>query len=178
LALVFLLFGTLLSAKTPEVNKDEIPDQFLSAPAGSKLPNGVQIWDVSQAMKALQTPHAYLWIDTRPTSLFHDGTLKPAIHLAYHKNEQPMTGADGPMLTKEKLQALIGGKSKVVFFCQGPKCHRSFNAALRAVDVWGIPASKVVWFRAGFPPTYKYIMSQPAYKKRAAHFIKGKILNR
>lgn len=178
IVLISLLSATVLLAALPEVDKGKVPGNYLKAASGSRLANGVQIWDEAQTIAALKSGQPILWIDTRPASLYREGSLKPALQLAYHKDLGVLMKNAGPRLTQGKLRSLMRGKSKVVFFCQGPKCHRSYNAALRSVQNWGYPASKVVWLRAGFPRVYKYIMARPALKKRKARFIKGRILNR
>ncbi len=45
-----------------EVDKDKIPEKYLKAPAGSKLPNGVTIWDVPQAMPEIKKRANHLWV--------------------------------------------------------------------------------------------------------------------
>ncbi len=161
-----------------EVDKDKIPEKYLKAPAGSKLPNGVTIWDVPQAMPEIKKRANHLWVDTRPYSLYRDGSIKDAVCLVYHKNEGILKKNAGPRLTRQSLYNAMRGKEKIVFFCQGPRCHRSYNAAIRAVEVWNISADRVVWFRGGFPLLYKHIMLNPPLRKRRVRYMQGFILSR
>jgi hypothetical protein len=65
----------------------------------------------------------------------------------------------------------------VIFFCQGPKCHRSYDAALRSVAEYGMAPSKVVWYRDGYPNLEKHILATPKLKKRISKYLMGDIVN-
>jgi hypothetical protein len=177
LGIIMVLVVLPLSAMV-EVEKGKIPEKYIKAPAGSKLPNGVVIWDVPQAMPEIKKRANHLWVDTRPYSLYRDGSIKDAVCLVYHKNEGILKKNAGPRLTRQALYNAMRGKDKIVFFCQGPKCHRSYNAAIHAVEDWGLPANRVVWFRDGFPRLYKHIMQSPPLRKRRVRYMQGFILSR
>lgn len=176
MALIFALSFTLLFAAIPEVDKGKIPNQYINS-AVKKLPNGITIWDAQEAITAIDSGNtSYLWIDCSPKQIFATSTLKPAINLVYHKNEEVWKQNAGPRLTRATLNARKSGKTKIIYFCQGPRCHRSFNAALRSVQNWGIPVSQVVWLRAGAPGVLKHVLTQPQLKSRMNKYIKGTVL--
>ncbi len=60
---------------------------------------------------------------------------------------------------------------KVVMFCQGPKCHRSYNAAFVAVTRWGYKPENMIWFRAGYPHLLKEVKGNPKLKRKAKKYI-------
>lgn len=154
-----------------EVGKGQIPADHLQA--GTKvLPWNVAVWDVDEAVKAIKKREKILWVDTRPTSFFEQGTVRGAVLMVYDQ-----TGAsypDGePICTAAHLKKRMqkAGADKVVFFCQGPKCHRSYNAAYVAVTDWGIDPSQVVWFRAGYPQLFKAVSETPKLKRKAKRYL-------
>lgn len=169
LVCLFLMVG---AASAQEVGKGKIPADHLPATLKA-LPWGVSAWDVDEAVAGLKDKESkILWVDTRPSSFFKQGTVRDAVLLVYDK-----TGAsypDGePVCTKESLEAAMAatGAETVVFFCQGPKCHRSYNAAYVAVKEWGMDPAKVVWFRAGYPNLFKAVGETPKLKRKAARYL-------
>lgn len=154
-----------------EVGKGQIPEDHLQA--GMKvLPWKVAVWDVDEAVAAIQGGEKILWVDTRPTSFFEQGTVRDAVLMVY--DQSGATYPDGePLCTSESLKAAMqaAGAEKVVFFCQGPKCHRSYNAAYVAVMDWGLDPSQVVWFRAGYPQLFKAVSETPKLKRKAKRYV-------
>ena len=154
-----------------EVNKGEIPAEHLDESC-KKLPWGVAVWDIPEAVAHLKSAGKILWVDTRPESFFDKGTVRDAILLTYDKSGEP-----GNKLTRESLESALSatGLSKtdatIVFFCQGPKCHRSYNATYVAATQWGFPPEKIVWFRSGYPLLLKDVRSNPKMKRKAKQYI-------
>lgn len=182
----FLFIFSVASGAEPakgtleEVSKGDIPEKYLKKTL-KKLPIGIRVWDVEETFKNFNDKNV-VWIDTRPSSFFQNGTFRPAVNYVYNKNEKIVISSkerETP-LTKaalKDLQKQSGVKEPVfVFFCQGPKCHRSYNAALATVQRWGYPADRIVWLRAGFPNVLKAIDTNPKLKMKKARYIKGKIL--
>jgi hypothetical protein len=165
-------------AEAAEVNKGEIPAEHLDK-ALKALPWGVQIWDIDEAKAAFKDKEAtVLWIDTRPASFFDQGTMKDAQMFVYDQ-----TGASYPdgekILTKDALDAAVADANPtyIVFFCQGPKCHRSYNAAYKAVTDWGYDTDKIVWFRDGYPIWLQTIQNDPRMKRRAQRYLSDAAVN-
>lgn len=184
--ILLLLTGSVFAAteckECEEVDKGRIPEQFLD-PTLKVLPSGIAIWDLEEAVPALKEKEAkYLWVDTRPGSFLEIGTIKNAVNLVCDLQGVAIPDADAPnAITKEKLVAAMKAIDPdinavtVIFFCQGPKCHRSYNAALRSVKEYGLSIDKVVWFREGYPNLEKQILSDPKLKRRITNFLRGKV---
>jgi len=166
---VFAFLSTPLFAA--EVNKGAIPADHI-AKSCKVLPWGVKVWDVQEAVSHLKAKESVLWIDTRPKSFFKKGTVRGALLMPYNKS-----GAAGNEMTADKLEAAVkaAGMSKemakVVFFCQGPKCHRSYNAAYIAVSQWGYKAENIVWYRGGYPSLFKEVKKNSKLKRKAKRYI-------
>lgn len=171
LCIIPLALMLTLPATADEVNKGRIPSDHL-VKSCKVLPWGVSVWDLDEATASLKAKEKVIWVDTRPESFFKKGTVRNASLMPYNK-----TGAKGNMLTPEKLQALIEkngldkSSAKVAFFCQGPKCHRSYNAAYVAVAEWGYSPENVIWFRDGYPNLFKGIKSDAKLRRRAKAYI-------
>jgi hypothetical protein len=154
-----------------EVEKGAIPGEHLSKSL-KKLPWNAAIWDVKEAVTQLKSSKKALWIDTRPESFFTKGTVKNAILLPYNK-----TGKKGNDMTEETLGDAVSAaglekdSAKIIFFCQGPKCHRSYNASFIAITQWGYPPANIVWFRAGYPHLMKEVQNNPKLKRKAKKYI-------
>ena len=167
-----------------EVAKGKIPAQFLDKSIKT-LPSGIQIWDNEEALPALKDKKGkYLWVDTRPGSFLKIGTIKNAVNLVCDLKGVPIAPADkANAFSREKLEAEMKKISPditqvtVIFFCQGPKCHRSYDAALRSVSEYGMAPSKIVWYRDGYPNLEKYILATPKLKKRISKYLMGSIVN-
>jgi Rhodanese-like domain len=167
---VLCIFFTL-TAQAQEVGKGKIPTDQLAS-SYTNLPWACPIWDVKEALTQLKSDEKVLWVDTRPESFFKKGTVRGAVLFPYNKKEVPDNA-----LTKETLAAALteagvskdGGK--IIFFCQGPKCHRSYNATFIAVTDWGYKAENVIWFRAGYPHLLKEIKNNPKLKRKAKKYI-------
>lgn len=155
-----------------EVDKGKIPADHL-VKSLKTLPSGDAIWDVEEAVAGLKDKEAkILWVDTRPSSFFKQGTVRDAVLLVYDKSGA--TYPDGePVCTQETLAAAVAaaGADKVVFFCQGPKCHRSYNAAYKAIHEWGYDPAQVVWFRGGYPNLFKAVSETPKLKRKAKRYL-------
>ena len=186
---VLVVFGLTgyVSAGCPEceeVAKGKIPAKFLEKSV-KELPSGIAIWDVEEVLPALKDKEAkLLWVDTRPGSFLKIGTVKPAVNLVCDLKGLPVADADkDKAISADKLKTEMKKidpdikNVKVVFFCQGPKCHRSYNAALRSVREYGLDASQVIWFRDGYPNLEKSIVSEPKLKKRISRYLRGDVVN-
>ena len=174
LGVTLLICSALLAGVcvAQEVPKGKIPADQLAKDV-KVLPWGVAIWDVPEAVAGINDKDAkILWVDTRPTSFFKQGTVRDGVLLVYNK-----TGSDypdgEPVCTKESLEAAMAaaGADMVVFFCQGPKCHRSYNAAYVAVTDWGMDVAKVAWFRDGYPNLFKAVGEDPKLKRKAKKYL-------
>jgi len=170
IALAFLL-GWCLPAGAEEVDKGKIPAEHL-AQSCKVLPWGSPVWDAQEAMTCINNKEKAVWIDTRPDSLFKQGSVRNAIVLLFDKSATP-----GNALNRDKLEAAIQAagyskdSAKIVFFCQGPECHRSYNAAYVAVKQWGYKPENVIWFRAGYPLLVKEIQADAKLKRKAATYL-------
>jgi len=173
-------------AELPEVGKGKIPAEHVSS-ALKTLPNGISIWDEKEVIDNLKKKGAkILWVDTRPASFYNDSTIKNAKLLLYNKDET-LSDAESQLekniLTKETLATALkeidaeASNVTIVFFCQGPKCHRSYNAALRSVQKWGYDSKKVVWNRCGIPNLLKYIKGNSRLERRINRYLQGNALN-
>ncbi len=180
---LFVTSGIAVSQEAlEEVDKGNVPVEYLDESLKT-LPNGVTIWDVDEAIQALQDRSgAYLWIDTRPTLHYMAGSIANAVHLFYNKNESGIPDDENNILTHdtldEAIQKLQENKQEdlmIVFFCQGPECHRSFNVSLRAVQQWNFDPSHIIWFRAGYPALADHVMNNPKLKRRIARYLQGHI---
>ncbi|MGA1823636.1 MAG: hypothetical protein ACMUIP_03155 [bacterium] len=186
IAFSLFLYSSLFSEckECIEVAKGNIPAKFLY-PSLKELPSGIAIWDLEEAIQALKDEKGkYLWVDTRPGSFVKAGTVKNATHLVCDLKGTPIPeDQHGPAFSQERLEAAIKqvdgdlNAVRVLFFCQGPECHRSYNAALRSVSEFGMDPSQIVWFRAGYPNLEKHILDNPKLKRKIAHYLHGAILN-
>ena len=170
-ALVTLTCLGPLNLYANEVFKGQIPADHL-AKSYKELPWGVEIWDVDEAVYHLKSKDKVLWIDTRPKTFFEKGSICGAVLMPYNKS-----GEKGNELTKEKLDAALASaglsknSAKIVFFCQGPKCHRSYNAAHIAVTQWGFDPKNVIWYRDGYPTLFIKVKNTPKLKRKAKKYI-------
>nr|WP_320014456.1 rhodanese-like domain-containing protein [uncultured Desulfobacter sp.] len=176
---ISLFFAPMLqTVSAQDVNKGEIPEEYLS-PDYTKLPWGSPVWDEDEAIKALKKNENILWVDTRPESFFKTGTVSGAVLLVYHKK-----GVAENTLTEASLEKAIAdaGLSKdtvtVVFFCQGPQCHMSYNATQVAINDWGYSPEKIVWFRAGYPGLFQMVKDSPKLKRKAKKYLSQEGINR
>ena len=155
-----------------EVEKGKIPADHLDKSL-KVLPSGILIWDVEEAVAFLKDKEAkVLWVDTRPSSFFKQGTVRDAVLLVFDKSGASYPDGE-PVCTKESLAAAVEatGADMVAFFCQGPKCHRSYNAAYKAVTEWGYEPAKVSWFRDGYPNLFKAVNESPKLKRKAKRYL-------
>ncbi len=161
----------ITTVQAQEVSKGKIPEDQL-ATSYKKLDWGVAIWDVEEAVTTLKSKDKVLWVDTRPESFFKKGTVKGAVLLPYNK-----TGADGNVMTAETLDKAVTdagldkATTRVIMFCQGPKCHRSYNATYKAVSEWGYDPENIVWFRAGYPLLLNEVKNNQKLKRKAKKYI-------
>lgn len=170
-SLIALICFCFSSGYAQEVEKGKIPEDQLST-SFKTLAWGCPIWDEAEALDALKKGGDYLWVDTRPESFFTKGTVRDAILLPYDKQ----TSGDNAMTEETLAKALTdAGKSKdtttIIMFCQGPKCHRSYNATYMAVTEWGYKPENMVWFRAGYPLLLKAVKNDPKLQRKAKRFI-------
>lgn len=154
-----------------EVNKGGIPAVQLES-SYKKLDWGVPVWDLQEALGSLDSGEKALWVDTRPASFFGKGSVRGAVDLPYDKS-----GAADNTLTADSLAAALAKaglskeSAKVVFFCQGPTCHRSYNASYVAVKEWGYTPEQIIWFRAGYPDLFQGIKADAKLKRKAKKYI-------
>lgn len=154
-----------------EVGKGKIPAEQL-ATSYKQLPWGTPVWDVSEAISQLKKSEQVLWIDTRPESFYKKGTVRGAILLPYNNKDAGDNKLTQDSLAKALETAGIDKeKGKIITFCQGPKCHRSYNASFRMVTEWGYKPENVIWFRAGYPYLLKEIKNNPKLKRKAKKYI-------
>lgn len=172
--IVLLLCLTLFAglATATEVNKGKIPAEYLSGDMKT-LPWKAAIWDVDEAVTAINAKDSkVLWVDTRPSTFFKHGTIKDAVLLVYDKAGSKYPNGE-PVCTKESLTEAMkaAGADKVAFFCQGPKCHRSYNASYVAVQDWGFDPAQVVWFRGGYPHLFKAVSENAKLKRKPGNYL-------
>jgi rhodanese-related sulfurtransferase len=170
ISLAFLI-GFYCPAWAEEVDKGKIPAEHL-AQSCKVLPWGSPVWDAPEAMTCMNNKEKIIWIDTRPDSFYKQGSVRNAVVLMFDKSSTNDNG-----LTLEKLEAAIKSagltkdSAKIAFFCQGPECHRSYNAAYVAVKQWGFKPENVIWFRAGYPLLVKEIQADAKLKRKAATYL-------
>ena len=171
IALGFLMLMNPMRIQAGEVNKGAIPGEHLAKSCKS-LPWGAAVWDNPEAIVHLKSGDNVLWVDTRPASFFENGTVRGAVLLTYNK-----IGQDGNELTQDSLDAALASanipkdSAKIVFFCQGPKCHRSYNASIIAVTEWGYDPDNVIWYRDGYPNLFKAVKADPKLKRKAKKYL-------
>lgn len=181
--LVLVLFASVTAGECKEcveVGKGKIPAKFLDKSL-KELPSGITIWDVAEAMHELQNSESkVLWVDTRPNTFYSQGTIKKSVLLIYDLkgNKIPDSDKDN-YLSKEKLEVEMKKvdpdikKVKVAFFCQGPKCHRSYNAAIHVIEEYDMNVANIIWFRDGYPNLESHISESPKLNKRKLKYLKG-----
>lgn len=97
--------------------------------------NGVKTINATEA-KALFDDGA-LFVDPRRDSDYAAGRIPDAVHLELKS-----------VYNQQSLSAEAAKGDAIVFYCNGPKCKRSAQAAEKAVS-WGF--TKLYYFRDGFP---------------------------
>ncbi|MCP4337969.1 MAG: hypothetical protein GY799_03595 [Desulfobulbaceae bacterium] len=161
------------SAYAEEVGRGKIPVNQLES-SYKKLDWGVAVWDVDEAISQLKSKEKVLWIDTRPASFLKKGTVRGAIQLLYNNQDAGDNGMTEESLDKAVSDAgLDKSTAKVIMFCQGPKCHRSYNGTFVAVSNWGYKPENVVWFRAGYPLLSRAVKEDPKLKRKAKKYLSG-----
>lgn len=107
---------------------------------------GVDMVDAAQA-KALADAGA-LMIDTRVAMEYAEGHIKGALSIPY--KEKSAKAADFNKAEDSfPLAAKVADKNtKVVMYCNGPSCWKSYKAAKVAHDDG---YKSVYWFRTGYP---------------------------
>lgn len=161
--------GHLVQAN--EVDKGGIPATELES-SFKKLAWGSPVWDNAEMLQAYNDDAKMLLIDTRPESFFQKGTLRNAILLAFDKSDTAGNGLTEASLTEAITKAgMTKETAKIVMFCQGPKCHRSYNAAFIAVSKWGYSADNVIWYRDGYPNLVKEIQGDAKLKRKANKYL-------
>lgn len=158
-------------AMANEVDKGGIPAAELEA-SFKKLPWGAPVWDNDEMLKAYNEGLKMVLIDTRPESFYQKGTLANALMFSFDKS----TSADNTLTEAALAEAITKAgmtkeTAKVIFFCQGPKCHRSYNASYVAVSKWGYSPDNIIWFRDGYPNFIKKIQDDPKLKRKANKYL-------
>ena len=160
-----LLISQLVYAE--EVEKGHIPADHLEKSL-KKLPWGVAIWDNAEAIEHLNKAEGVLWVDTRPPQFFTSGTIRNAVNLPFNQSGKAGNDLTAETLEKALMSANLDKNSAlIVFFCQGPECHRSYNSALVAVAQWGYAPKQIVWYRDGYPNLFSEIKDNTKLKRRA-----------
>jgi hypothetical protein len=173
--LMFIMIVAVLalcsSVLAGEVDKGCIPAEHL-ATSCKVLPWGSPIWDVTEAVASINGGEKLLWVDTRPASFFKQGSVRGAIDLVYDKSDTGGNDFTRAALEQALTKAgLAKDSAKIAIFCQGPECHRSYNAAFIAVTQWGFKPENVIWFRAGYPLLLKDIQADAKLKRKAATYL-------
>ena len=168
---LFVSGMTLGLASANEVEKGKIPADQLAL--GYKtLPWGAPIWDVPEAISHLAPGGKILWVDTRPESFYTQGTVKGAVLLIYDKKGAAGNTLSAESLTKALTDAgLVKESATIAFFCQGPECHRSYNASFVAISEWGYKPEQIVWFRAGYPHLLQDVKTDAKLKRKANQYL-------
>lgn len=170
LLLAMLSIGTG-SSPAQEVDKGKIPPDQLAA-TFKTLPWGAPIWDVPEAVSHLAPGNKVLWVDTRPESFFSQGTVKGAVLLVYDKKGAATNTLTAESLAKALADAGLAKESATIaFFCQGPECHRSYNASFVAVTEWGYKPEQAIWFRAGYPHLLQDVKNDAKLKRKANQYL-------
>lgn len=78
-----------------------------------------------------------VFVDVRKDKDWDAGRIPGAVHIESKK-----------AFTDASLGEVAKKDQEIVLYCNGPKCHRSYNSTVKAVD-WGY--SKVYYYRDGFP---------------------------
>ena len=162
---------TLGVASANEVDKGKIPADQLEI-SYKALPWGSPIWDVPEAISHLAPGGKVLWVDTRPESFFTQGTVKGAVLLVYDKKGAASNTLSAESLAKAITDAGLAKESATIaFFCQGPECHRSYNATFVAITEWGYKPEQIIWFRAGYPHLLQDVKADAKLKRKANQYL-------
>lgn len=158
-------------ASANEVDKGKIPADQLAL-SYKALPWGAAIWDVPEAVSHLAPGGKVLWVDTRPESFFTQGTVKGAVLLVYDKKGTASNTLSADSLAKAIADAGLAKESATIaFFCQGPECHRSYNATFVAISEWGYKPEQIIWFRAGYPHLLQDVKADAKLKRKANQYL-------
>lgn len=159
-----------------EVDKGGIPAAELEG-SFKKLAWGSPVWDNDEMIQAYNDDAKILVVDTRPDSFFQKGTLRNAVLLAFDKSDAADNSMSEASLAEAIAKAgLTKETAKIVLFCQGPKCHRSYNASFIAVSKWGYKPENIIWFRDGYPNLVKKIQDDPKLKRKANKYLSEEAL--
>ncbi len=138
------------------INLDLQPSMVLmsSLPGGQMLDQDITPLGVhrvsTEALEQQFKAGNWALVDVRKDAdIQNKGTIPGAYHAEYKFEAARYTGAT--KLTKEIVQRLLERYRGVVFFCNGPKCPRSFNACVAAAQFWGISSDRIRWYRGGVP---------------------------
>ncbi len=101
-------------------------------------------------LEQLFVAERWAFVDVRKDrDLREKGTIPGSYHAEYKFEGSEYKGAT--RLTQRTMRRLLEDYDGVVFFCNGPKCPRSFNACVVAVQAWGVPGSRIRWYHNGVP---------------------------
>ena len=153
-----------------EVGKGKIPENQLAS-SFKTLPWGVDIWDTAEIVSVIKAKEKVLFVDTRPASFFSKGAIRGSVNLDYNIKGKDGTLTEETLLAAVEKAGMTKDDCKVVFFCQGPKCHRSYNATFVAVTEWGYKADNIIWNREGYPYLFKEVKANPKLKRKAKKYI-------
>lgn len=113
------------------------------------LPIKVEAITIHNAEK-LHATGQWQFIDVRKDKDYQvTGTIPGSAHLEYQFEKANYTGKT--QLTQDKLLKILENKKGIVFFCNGPKCPRSYNASIVSVNHWNISSEKIKWYHQGAP---------------------------
>jgi len=77
------------------------------------------------------------------------GTIPGSYHAEYKFKGYQYKGST--KLTKALILRLLEEYDGIVFFCNGSKCPRSFNACVATAQFWGVPGLRIRWYYHGVP---------------------------
>jgi hypothetical protein len=173
-AVVIMGWATLFAGQ--DTDSRAIPLEHLNKSC-KRLPWGVEVWDIEEAVLRVTNGAAVLWVDTRPDTAFRQGSLRDAVPLPFE--DRPGAGR------KDRLDAAIRARGyspatvKIAFFCEPETCsHSSYQATFQAVSLWGIDPKNVVWFREGYSPLLKEVRENPLLRRRARYFLDDSAMSR
>jgi hypothetical protein len=168
--------SSVFAEQPGEVKKGQIPAECLAS-SFKELSWGVKVWDSADFIKAVDSSMpGLLIVDTRPKSFFDSGSIVGAVNLAFDMSDSQAPATEST-LSKESLTKAIQAagispdKAVVAFFCQGPECHRSYNASLVAVKQWGFSPANIIWFRSGYPGLIETVKSDALLKRKAGKYF-------
>jgi rhodanese-related sulfurtransferase len=136
-----------LQTNSSLVNVREFPGRELPEHGIDAL--GVRIVSRSE-LETIMDNRSWAFVDVRKDADVDKlGIIPGTVHHEYRHEGHSYGGST--QLTGDICKRLLMAHPGVVFLCNGPKCPRSFNACVAAVQLWGIAGDRVLWYRDGVP---------------------------